>query len=189
MNLYESQIFRKEFGLLGNMTVSTTAGPGRNKEARGRKSPGIQFKLSTVREVMKIKNQMGATVKKRLMACMEKKESKLEEEFQMMKLEKEMKEMKKGIQNLLKKAKKECGEIPRVRVRLQVTYPEKEESILLREKDVKAGRLKEMGIPGALSLEKAVAHVQAQIDDVRKQHSSMMGEAGKLLNTLKALEN
>ena len=190
VNLLMNQNFRRAFAVRNkNMTVKTVAGSEGGKKKPGRGFPGkFQFKMSSVREVMKRKNQMSQLVKKRLLLSMEKEESRIEGEFHMKKLEEDLKKLKKEIQTLVKQAKKESGEIPVVRVRLQVSFPKKSNPVLLREKDVKAEKLMKLGIPGAGALERAVTQIQSQIDEVRKSQSVMLGEAGKLMNTLKMLE-
>ena len=171
------------------MTVSRNAGKANPRKGEIGVSPGAyRFKMSTVREVMKRKNQVNQLVKKRLMETMRKEESRLEADFQMKKLESEIKVVKKEIKKLMKDAKRGMGEIPVVKLRLMVTYPRKEESLLLREKDMKAGKLSQMGIPGAASLERAVQAVQTQIDGVRKQQTEMLSEVGKILKSLEAEE-
>ncbi len=172
------------------MTVSSDAGSGGGKKAgRGKKCPGpIQFKMSMMKEVLKRRNQMGKLVKKRLELNMLKEETKLEGEFQMRKMKEEMKNLKKEIKMLMKRAGDKMGEIPEVKIRLQVTFPKKAQSMLLREKDVKAENLKKLGIPGAANLEKAVAQVQSQINEVKDYQISMLGEVEKLIKTIKMLD-
>ena len=171
------------------MTVSRNAGKENPRKGETGVSPGaFRFKMSTVREVMKRKNQVNQLVKRRLMETMRKEESRLEADFQMKKLENEIKVVRKEIKKMMKEAKKGMGEIPVVKLRLLVKYPKKDESLLLREKDVKAGRLSQMGIPGAASLERAVQAVQTQIDGVRKQQTEMLAEAGKIIKLLEAEE-
>lgn len=186
MEHFVNQLFREASeNWKGTMTVSRNAGKGNPKMGEIGVSPGaIRFKMSTVREVMKRKNQVSILVKKRLLETMKKEESRLEEDFQMKKLEHDLKEVKKEIKKLVKEAKKGSGEVPVVKVRLLVKYPKKDESILLREKDVKAEKLSRLGIPGAASLEKAVQAVQSQIDGVRKQQTEMLAEVGKILKSL-----
>ena len=178
------QYFRKGFLLRDNMTVSIGAGTGRVKEPGNEFSGVISFKMSAMKEVLKRRNQIGSRIKMRLRTNMRREESRIEEEFQMKKLDQDLKKMRKEIQDLIKKAKKLGGDVPVVKIRLQVTFPKKSESVLLRPKDVKADRMMRMGIPGAVSLEKAVACIQAQVNDVRKIQSSMLDEVGKLLNTM-----
>lgn len=171
------------------MTVSENAGKVKGKKKGGGGLGGAyHFKMTTVKEVMKRKNQMGILVKKRLLENMKKEESRLEEEFQMQKLDKDLKEMRKEIKRMITRSKKESGEVPIVKIRLQVKFPKNNESVLLREKDVNAGRLAQLGVPGAVSLEKAVQAVQLQIDGVRKQQTEMLGEVEKILKTLQAEE-
>lgn len=170
------------------MTVSRDAGSGnRRKKGGGKGCLGeIRFKMSMMKEVLKRRNQIGRRIKQRLEANMAKEESKLESEFKMRKLEEEMMKLKKEIQVLMKKAGKEAGEIPEVKIRLQVTFPKRDQTILLREKDVKAEKLERLGIPGAKSLEKAVSHVQEQINEVNGLQAGVLREVGKLINALKA---
>ena len=148
----------------------------------------MQFKMSAAKEVLKRRNQIGSMIKKRLETNLKKEETRLEGEFQMKKLGEEVKKLKKEIRELMKKAGKEMGEVPEVKIRLQVTYPKRGESILLREKDVKANHLRELGIPGAKTLEKAVLHVQSQINEVKENQDSVLNEVEKLIKTLKTLD-
>ena len=167
------------------MTVSTGVGTGRSKKEPGNEFSGvISFKMSAMKEVLKRRNQIGMRVRMRLRTNMRREETRIEEEFQLKKLDQDLKKMRKEIQDLIKKAKKVGGEIPVVKVRLQVTFPKNSESIMLRPKDVRADKMMRMGIPGAVSLERAVASIQAQVNDVRKIQSSMLDEVGKLLNTM-----
>ena len=171
------------------MTVSRNVGKANPRKGETGASPGAyRFKMATVREVMKRKNQVNQLVKKRLMETMRKEESRLEADFQMKKLESEIKVVKKEIKKLMKEAKQGMGEIPVVKLRLLVKYPKKDESLLLREKDMRAGKLSQMGIPRAASLERAVQAVQTQIDGVRKQQTEMLTEVGKILKSLETEE-
>lgn len=182
-------IFRKAFEFRENMTVNPNAGGGKGKKGKGKEFLGvIQFKMSTMKEVLKRRNQIGTRIKMRLLKNMRREESRIEEEFQMRKLDEELKKMKKEIKELIRRAKRDVGEIPAVRVRLQVTFPKKAESVLLRDKDVKAERMKTLGIPGAQTLELAVKHIQSQINDMKMLQTSMLDEANKLLNSLGNME-
>ena len=172
------------------MTVSNAAGSGsRKKKAKGGGSLGaVQFKMSMMREVLKRRNQIGKKIKERMEANILREETKLEGEFHMRKLETEMKKLKKEIQELMKKAGKEAGEIPEVKIKLQVTFPKRAETITLREKDVRTENLKRLGIPGAKTLEKAVMLVQSQIDEVKEHQSNMLNEVEKLIKTMKTMD-
>ena len=180
--------FRKESGKpKATMTVSENAGKERSKKTgKGGSGGAFRFKMSTVKEVMRRKNQMGILVKKRLLESLKKEESRLEEEFQMQKLDKELKEIKKEIKRRIKRSKEEAGDVPIVKIRLEIRNPKNNESMLLREKDVNAGRLAQLGVPGAVSVEKAVQAVQHQLDGVRKQQTEMLTEVEKLLKSLQA---
>ena len=191
MELFVRPFFREESeSSRENMTVSGNAGLGnRKKKGQGKGCHGvIRFKMTALKEVMKRRNQIGTLVKKRLEENIRNEESKLEAEFRMRKMEEEVKSLKQEIKELMKKADKDMGEVPEVKIRIQVKFPKRGESILLKEKEVKIQNLRKLGIPGAKSLEKAVNHVQSQLDEVREQHTSMINEVEKLVKTVKLLD-
>ena len=177
------------------MTVlDAGSGSGRRKRrAESRRFLGIfQYKMATIREVMKRRVQVGRLTKARLRERTSAKEEEMREMWEKKKdLDREIAKKKREIEELVKKAKKRSGDEPVVKVRIQVTYPRKMErgkkkSFLLKEKHVTKENMETMGLPGCI--ENSVKNIQGQLDSVRVEHKRMIKEANALLETIQRLD-